>query len=67
MQQNLLRAKSANEQQDTPSDKACSLKIESVSCRLIQAQRRNGIFTISSFLVVHKRYSTVSAKPRLSN
>ena len=40
-------AKSANEQQDTPSKKPCSSKTESVIFRTIQ--RTSEVFTINSF------------------
>lgn len=42
-------AKSANEQQDAPSKKACSTKIEIVISRTIQHSATNAVSTISKF------------------
>jgi hypothetical protein len=59
-------AKSANEQQDTPSKKPCNSKTEGVIFRTIQ--RTSEVLTIDSFALVNQRYSTgFSRSPRLSN
>jgi hypothetical protein len=46
-----VRAKSANEQQNTPSKKSCNSKTESVIFRTIQ--RTSEVFTIASFILVN--------------